>query len=128
MEMGKSIAIVGASPDRSKYGNKAVRAFVKGGWTVYPVNPKAAEVEGLPCYASVAAIPDPIDRISLYVPPQVGLTLLDEIAAKQPGEFFLNPGSDSDELVGAARAKGLNPILACSIVNIGLTPAMFPDQ
>ncbi len=122
-----SIAIVGASADRRKYGNKAVRAFVRGGWTVYPVNPGAAEIEGLTGYARIEDIPGPLDRVSMYVPAQVGLAMLPAIAAKKPGEFFLNPGSESPELIAAARALGLEPILACSIVNIGLRPDMFPD-
>lgn len=123
-----SIAIVGASTDRRKYGNKAVRAFLKGGWTVYPVNPRVDSVEGLPAFASVGDIPGPVDRVSMYVPAAAGLAMLDDIAAKAPAEFFLNPGSESPELVAAAREKGLNPVLACSIVNIGLRPDQFPDE
>jgi len=73
-------------------------------------------------------VPGPVDRVSMYVPPAVGLVLLPEIAARNPSEFFLNPGSESPELVEAARALGLNPVLACSIVNIGLRPEQFPDE
>lgn len=123
-----SIAIVGASADRRKYGNKAVRAFLKGGWTVYPVNPRVDRVEGLPVFASVGDIPGPVDRVSMYVPAAVGLAMLDDIAAKAPKEFFLNPGSESPELAAAAAEKGLAPVLACSIVNIGLRPDQFPDE
>lgn len=122
-----SIAIVGASADRRKYGNKAVRAFLQGGWTVYPVNPGTPQVEGLPAYASIEDIPEAPDRVSMYVPPRVGLAMLPAIAAKNPREFFLNPGSEGPELIAAARALGLEPVLACSIVNIGLRPDMFPD-
>lgn len=125
--MSKTIAIIGASKDRGKYGNKAVRAFKDGGWTVYPINPSAEEIEELPCYASIEEAPEPIDRISMYVPPKVGEKLLDAIAAKHPGELFFNPGSDDPELVKLARDKGLNAIVACSIVNIGLRPDMYPD-
>ncbi len=125
--MSQSIAIVGASTDRSKYGNKAVRAFKQGGWTVYPVNPGASEVEGLAAYASIADLPENLDRISMYVPPKVGKGMLAAIAAKTPREFFLNPGSEDDEIVEQAKALGLSPIQACSIVNIGLRPEMFPD-
>ncbi len=122
-----SIAIVGASADRRKYGNKAVRAFLQGGWTVYPVNPAAGEIEGMTAFAGVEGIPNTVDRVSMYVPPTVGLKMLPAIAAKKPREFFLNPGSESLELIAAARALGLEPILACSIVNIGLRPEMFSD-
>lgn len=122
-----SIAIVGASKNRKKYGNKAVRAFLQGGWTVYPVNPTENEIEGLTTYRGIADLPDTVDRISLYVAPDIGIRLLDEIAAKKPAEFFLNPGSESPALVEAARERGLDPIQACSIVNIGLRPDMFSD-
>ena len=125
--MPKSIAIVGASNDRRKYGNKAVRAFKDGGWTVYPVNPKGGEIEGLPVYRDITEAPDPIDRVARYVSPEVGKKMLDAIAAKQPAEFFLNPGSEDEELMERARAKGLNPINACSIVTIGLRPDQYPS-
>ena len=122
-----SIAIIGASADRRKYGNKAVRAFLKGGWTVYPVNPSEDAIEGIPAFARIEDVPEPVDRISMYVPARVGMALLPAIAAKKPREFFLNPGSESPELVAAARELGLDPVQACSIVNIGLRPSMFPD-
>lgn len=125
--MNKTIAIVGASVDRSKYGNKAVRAFTQGEWTVYPVNPSIKKVEGLQSYASIADVPEPIDRISMYVPPNIGRKMLAAIAAKSPQEFFLNPGSEDADLVREAEALGLHPIQACSIVNIGLRPDLFPD-
>ena len=126
--MSKTIVVVGASNDRRKYGNKAVRAFKDGGWTVYPVNPKGGEVEGLTCYPSIEDVPEPVDRISMYVPPALGIKMLEAIAAKQPGEFFVNPGSENSELLERARELGLNPIQACSIVNIGLRPDMYPDE
>lgn len=126
--MSKTIAIVGASADRKKYGNKAVRAFRDGGWTVYPVNANAAEIEGLTAYRSIADVPGPIDRVSMYVPPSVGVAMLDAIAAKRPAEFFLNPGSEDAAIVAKANALGLNTIMACSIVNIGLRPDMYPNE
>lgn len=122
-----TIAIVGASPDRSKYGNKAVRAFLRGGWTVYPIHPTAGEIEGVPAYPDLRSLPGPVDRVSMYVPPAIGIALLEDIAALNPREFFLNPGSQSAELLAKARALGLEPVQACSIVNIGLRSDMFPD-
>ena len=119
-------AIVGASSDREKYGNKAVRAFQKQGFTVYPVNPKGGEIEGLAAYTSLADIPaEKIDRISMYVPPAIGLRMLDEIAAIEFDELWLNPGSESEELIEAARAKGIETVVACSIVAVGESPADF---
>ena len=119
-----SVAILGASADRSKFGNKAVRAFLSRGYDVYPVNPKGGDVEGLSVYKALADIPADVklDRISVYLPPAVGLKTLPEIANRGCGELWLNPGSESDELVAAAEKQGLNVIQACSIVAIGVSP------
>jgi predicted CoA-binding protein len=121
---GRTVAVVGASSAPHKFGNKAVRAYLRQGWTVYPVNPNeaGAKIEGLTVYPSLAAVPGSIDRVSLYVPPAVGITLLDDIKQAAPKELFLNPGTESDELVARAEALGLDPIQACSIVDIGERP------
>ena len=121
----QTIAILGASTDRSKFGNIAVRAYVDQGWTVYPVNPKADEVEGLKAFAAVDDVPGPVDRVSVYLPPTVLLSLLDEIAAHSPGEVWLNPGTESDEVLSRAREQGLNVVQACSIVAEGVSPAQY---
>lgn len=124
--MGKSVAILGASADPAKFGNKSLRAHLQQGYAVYPVNPKGGQIEGLRAYQRLADVPvERLDRISVYLPPHVGLGLLDEIAAKGCGELWLNPGSESPELINAAEARGLNVIVACSIVDLGLSPSQF---
>ena len=119
------MAVVGASRDRAKFGNKSLRAHLAAGYDVFPVNPQATSVEGFRAYASVSEVPGPIDRVSVYLPPEVLLPLLPEIADVEPAEFYLNPGSESAEVVRAARALGLDPILGCSIVDVGFSPAEF---
>jgi predicted CoA-binding protein len=122
-----SVAIIGASRDRRKYGNKSVRAHVAAGYDVYPVNPHADDIEGLICYPSLSAVPaHHLDRVSLYVPASVGSGLLEEIAAARPKEVWLNPGSGSRTLREAAQRLGLNLIDGCSIVALGLSPTDFP--
>jgi hypothetical protein len=123
-----SVAVLGASADRSKFGNKAIRAHLQQGYEVYPVNPKGGEIEGLTVYKSLADVPvERLDRISVYLPPKIGLAMLDEIAAKDCDELWLNPGSESDELVEKAESLGLEPIQACSIVALGVRPSAFED-
>lgn len=123
-----SVAVIGASLDRRKYGNKAVRAYLESGFNVFPVNPNEATIEGLKAYPNLDAINEPIDYVSLYVPPAVGLKLLPAIAAKKPKEVWLNPGSESDELVESAADLHLRAIVACSIVALGSSPHNFPDH
>lgn len=128
MSARKTVAVVGASADRSKYSNKAVRAYLRAGWEVFPVNPKGGEIEGLSSYASLADIPAKIDRVTLYLPPPVGLKALPAIAAARPEEFYVNPGAESEELIAEAKRLGLQPILACSIIEVGASPREFPDS
>lgn len=120
--VSKTIAIIGASTNREKYGNKAVRAWALKGYTVYPVTPKAAEIEGFKAYPSIREIPGDVDIVSLYVPAAVGLKLLPDIADKKAKEVYVNPGAESDELMAKAKALGLNAVNACSILAIGMTP------
>lgn len=120
--MPKSVAIIGASADPRKFGNRAVRAFRRQGYTVFPINPRETEVDGLKTYASVLDVPGPIDMASFYVPPQIGERVIVEVAQKQIAEVWLNPGSESDELVRLARALHIEPIQACSILGIGENP------
>lgn len=117
-----TVAVIGASNLRQKYGNRAVRAYLRQGWTVYPVNPNERTIEGLAAYSSIADVPGPLDRVSLYVPPAVGVTLLEAIKAKGTKELWVNPGAESDDLIARAEALGLDPIQACSIVDIGERP------
>ena len=123
-----SVAILGASSDRSKFGNKAVRAHLQQGYEVYPVNPRGGEIEGLTVYSSLADVPAArLTRISVYLPPHIGLQMLDEIASRGCDELWLNPGSDSAEVVAKARELGLDPIIACSIIELGTSPHQFED-
>ena len=124
----KTVAVVGASTDRHKFGNKGVRAFAAAGWRVFPVNPNGGHVEGLPAVGSVADIAGPLDVVSLYVPPAVGVKLLPTIAARAPGEMWLNPGAESRELLAAAAALGLRTVRTCSIIAVGFSPGDFPDK
>src|SRR5215510_588773 len=78
----KTVAVIGASPSRHKFGNKALRAFREAGYRAIPITPRHEMVEGERAYASVLDYPDPIDMATVYVPPEIGITLLDAIARK----------------------------------------------
>jgi predicted CoA-binding protein len=123
--MRKTVAVIGASSNREKFGNKAVRAFQRQGYTVIPITPREQIVEGLRAFASILDVPDPIDVATLYVSPDVGLRVIDEIAEKQVPEVWINPGAESKELLHKARELGLRPIVACSISAIGEVPGWY---
>ena len=118
----KSVAIIGASADRSKFGNKAVRAYAARGFRVFPVHPKETTIEGLPVYRSIADVPERPHLVSIYLPAPVALQVLPDVAQRGCDELWLNPGADAPEVVEAAEKLGLEVIQACSIVAIGLSP------
>ena len=109
-----TVAIIGASADPSKFGNKSIHAHRRAGYDVFPVNPKEETIEGLKCYKSVLEVPVALDRVSLYLPPAVAVKVLDDIANKGCKELWVNPGVESPELIEKAGALGLNAIFACS--------------
>jgi predicted CoA-binding protein len=122
----KTIAVLGASTDRAKYGNKCVRAYLHAGWSVLPVNPRATVIEGLPAIPDLAAAPPRLDRISVYLPPPITLALLPAIAAAGAREVWFNPGAADAQVLAAAKRLGIPAIDRCSIVDIGLSPSQFP--
>jgi hypothetical protein len=124
-----TIAIVGASADRRKFGNKAVRAYQAKGYDVYPVHPKAASIEGLPAYPSLLALPvRALERVSIYLPRDPCLTLLPELAQLQVKEVWFNPGADHPDVLAKAQQLGIPAVIGCSIVALGVSPSMFPDE
>jgi predicted CoA-binding protein len=122
MSRPKVVAVVGASNNRRKFGNRAVRAYKDQGYTVIPVNPHEREIEGLRAYQSVLDVPDAIDIASFYVPPDVGERVIEEVAAKGIAEVWLNPGAESDRLIARARSLSVKAVVACSIIAIGRNP------
>lgn len=120
--MAKTVAVIGASSNRSKFGNKALRAYERQGYTVLAINPNEAEVEGHTTYATVLDVPGPIDMATVYVQPSVGVLIMEQLARKGVPEVWLNPGADGDHVVARARELGLKTIQACSIMGIGERP------
>jgi len=121
----KTVAIIGASTQREKWGNKAVRAFARQGYTVYPVNPSEPEIEGLKAFASITDVPERPHTVSVYLAPPRLLKVLPDIAARGCDELFLNPGTDSAEVLAECARLGLNAIQACSIIAVGVSPGEF---
>ena len=125
-----TVAILGASSDRSKFGNKAVRAFVQAKHDVFPVNPKETEVENLRAWPTIGeaalAAGGSLDVASVYLPPRVTLGLVPQIAAAAPREVWLNPGADDPAVVSALETAGLRVRCLCSIIEVGFSPGQFP--
>ena len=113
-----TVAVVGASANREKYSNRSLLAHARCGYEVYPISPRGGEIEGHTAYTSIVDTPvSRFDRVTMYVPPSVGEKLVPEIAAKGCDELWLNPGSESPELIDAAERLGLHVVVACSLID-----------
>jgi predicted CoA-binding protein len=118
----KTVAVIGASNDRSRYGNMAVRAFRRAGYEVFPVNPTEPTIEGLKAYPAVSEVPAELDTVTIYVRPALLVKLLPQIAAKGCKDLWLNPGTSSSAVLTEVNRLGLNAIEGCSILAIGQSP------
>jgi len=103
-------AVVGASKDRSKFGNITFRELKRRGKQVYPVNPKASEVEGETCYPNLAALPEPVERVLIVVPPKRGEQVVKEAAAAGISKVWFQPGAESDAALAYCEAHGIEAI------------------
>ena len=116
-----AFAVVGASTLREKYGNKVLRCYQQHGREVYPINPKAPEVEGLKAYPSLAALPVKVRAISVITPPTATEMVVREAAAAGVTHVWMQPGAESDEAIATAEALGLSVIAdgPCLLVVLG---------
>jgi predicted CoA-binding protein len=117
------IMVIGASRQREKYGNKALRAYLKNGHEVFPVNPASESIEGARSYTKASDVPGPVDRALIYLHADQALPVLEELARRgDVQEVWLAPGADDPAVVLKSNALGLNTIQACSILAVGETP------
>ena len=114
-------AVVGASTDRAKYGNKVLRCYQQHGKQVFPINPKAPAVEGLQAYPSLAALPVKVPAISVITPPAATEQVVRDAHAAGVKHVWMQPGAESDEAVRTAEALGMNVIAGgpCLLVVMG---------
>lgn len=122
---GSHYAVVGASTDRSKYGNMVLRTYLQQGRSVTPVNPRADEVEGVPAAASLSDISEPVHGISVITPPAITEQVVQQAIEQGIGHIWMQPGAESEAAVAAAEEAGINVIHSgpCLLVVLGFRDA-----
>jgi hypothetical protein len=118
--------VLGASANRSKFGNKAVRAFHHAGWTVIPVNPRETVIEGIPCVADLGAVGCQPEVLSVYLPPRLVEEMASTIAKLAPAEVWLNPGTSNPQVVESLAHHSLTLVHDCTLIRLGMHPGDFP--
>jgi len=103
-------AVVGASRDPARWGHRVLAELIRGGYTVYPVNPQADEVLGLRAYASVADLPETPDVVEFVTPPAVTEQVLRECAARGVTLVWMQPGASSEAAERYCQEQGIRAI------------------
>jgi predicted CoA-binding protein len=116
-------AVVGASPDRDKYGNKVLRCYLQHRLPVVGVNRKHTAVEGAPCFATLTAIPAaqrPL-AVSVVAPPAAAMRIVDDAVASGVRHLWFQPGAEDPAAIAAAEAAGIAVIAGgpCLLVALG---------
>lgn len=109
-------AVLGASPNPDRYANKAIRLLRSYGHDVIPINPAIKEIEGLPVVKSLADIQQPVDTLTLYVGPDRGKPLAEQMLALHPRRVIMNPGTESEKLATTLRNAGIEVVEGCTLV------------
>lgn len=112
-----TVAVIGATNDRTKYGNIIYRDLKNKGIRVFGVNPKATTIEGDPAYKRVQDIPEKPDILDFVLPPKIGLETIKELIQDGYDHFWLQPGAESDEIL-ALLNKENKSVLAHSCVMV----------
>ncbi len=115
------IAVIGASRDESKYGNKIIKDLIKKGHTLYLVNPKETMIEDLPCFADLKDLPKDVEMITFVTPPTVTLTILQEASEFKHTKIWCQPGASDEKVITFLEANDFDFIAnACVMIeNIG---------
>lgn len=113
------IAVVGASPQRHKFGNIILRDLRAAGFTVYAVNPRGGEVEGLRVHERLEDLPEPPHIVNFVVPPEVGLKLVADLDPDRFPLLWFQPGAGSPALERATRGFGTVIMGPCIMVERG---------
>jgi len=117
---GELFAVVGASANRAKYGNKVLRAYLKADRTAIPVHPSEDQIEGITAYIDLASIPEKVHGISIITPPQVTETIIDQAVKCGIEHVWIQPGAESDLALSIAEKHQINVIAGgpCILVTL----------
>jgi predicted CoA-binding protein len=114
----KRFAVIGATDNAEKYGNRIFKNLTKRGYEVYPVNPNLKEIEGAKCYPTLADVPVKVDVVDFVVPPRVTESTLKECKKLGLTNIWLQPGSESDAAIAFCHDNNLKVVYGtCVMLN-----------
>lgn len=103
-------AVIGASADRAKFGNKVLRCYLQKNKKVYPVNPHEKEIEGIPCISRIADLPSNVKSISIVTPPSTTQKIVNEAIDKGIKNIWMQPGAENALAIQQCKRHNINVI------------------
>lgn len=119
----KAYAVIGASINRAKFGNKVLRCYLQHYLTVYPINPIDDFIEGLSCLKELADLPESVKSISIVTPPEITEIIVEQAIKKGIHNIWMQPGAESDAAIEICLKNNLNLIAngPCILVELGFS-------
>jgi hypothetical protein len=119
------IAVVGATDNPEKYGNRIYRDLKEKGYRVYPVNPTRDTIDGDPVYADLADLPETPDIVNYVVPPQRTLRLLARARHLGLKRVWVQPGAENKDVMAYLDEHDFDYLAnACIMVRSRVQPAI----
>lgn len=118
-----AFAVLGASSNRNKFGNKVLRCYMQNNKTVYPVNPNEPTIEGLSSMRQMADLPSSVNSISIITPPPITEKIVEQAIAKGIKNIWIQPGAESEVAINNCLKHQINVIAEgpCILVELGFT-------
>lgn len=113
--------MVGASRDRSKFGNKVLRTYLRNDMPVFAVNPNVrGDIEGVATVATLADLPEAVHGVSIITPPHVTEQIVEDAIAAGIRHLWMQPGAESSRAIARAEAAGIDVIAGgpCILVEL----------
>lgn len=112
----KTVVIHGASPKEGRFAYKALLKLKQAGYQLFPVHPKAEEIEGIKVYPALKNITEKIDTLTLYVGPARMIDSVDDVCELKPRRVIFNPGTESEEIQQRFEKAGIECIVDCTLI------------
>jgi predicted CoA-binding protein len=106
----KSIAVVGVSRDKKKFGYAAYKHLKDRGYKVLPVNPNVAVIDSEKCYPNLSSIDEEFNGVLLVIPPEQSGKVIKEANDLGVKSIWFQQGSSSEEAVKFCMEKGMSVV------------------
>ena len=115
----KSWAVVGATQNPSKFGNKIFKKLQRNGYDVAPINPVYDDVEGVNTFKSLSDMPEKPECVNIVVSPERALNALEEAIKLGIKYVWFQPGAFNEDIIERAEVAGVNVVYhACVLVEL----------